>query len=149
MLAGGAERAAAPDAGGQVEGGGEALGRGLRWIPAGLDAAAEQLWQRLREWRAGDGEGITACPLMWYSTTPPWPSSRVGRRPAPSSADFGRVGARKLERYGAALLELLELTLTASSTTTPATVSAAPSATRGGMRSCRRNSRLSASVNRG
>ncbi len=74
---------------------------------AGLDAAAEQLWQRLRGWRAGVAKehGVPAYVVFHDATL-----AELARARPQSPAELGRisgVGTRKLERYGAALLELL------------------------------------------
>ena len=74
---------------------------------AGLDAAAEQLWQRLREWRAGVAKehGVPAYVVFHDATL-----AELARSRPQTGAELGRisgVGTRKLERYGAALLELL------------------------------------------
>ncbi len=74
---------------------------------AGLDSAAEQLWQRLRDWRASVAKehGVPAYVVFHDATLAELARSR------PQSEDalgqISGVGARKLERYGAALLELL------------------------------------------
>jgi len=74
---------------------------------AGLDAAAERLWQRLREWRAGVAKehGVPAYVVFHDATL-----AELARARPQSEIALGQVsgvGARKLERYGEALLELL------------------------------------------
>jgi ATP-dependent DNA helicase RecQ len=74
---------------------------------AGLDSVAEQLWQRLREWRAGVAKehGVPAYVVFHDATL-----AELARSRPQSEAALGQisgVGTRKLERYGAALLELL------------------------------------------
>jgi len=74
---------------------------------AGLDGAAEAVWQRLRAWRAGVAKehGVPAYVVFHDATL-----AELARLRPQSAAELGRisgVGARKLERYGAALLELL------------------------------------------
>jgi len=74
---------------------------------AGLDAAAERLWQRLREWRAGVAKehGVPAYVVFHDATL-----AELARARPQSGIALGQVsgvGARKLERYGEALLELL------------------------------------------
>ncbi|MBE0615060.1 MAG: DNA helicase RecQ [Burkholderiales bacterium] len=73
----------------------------------GLDAAAEQLWQRLRAWRAGVAKehGVPAYVVFHDATL-----TELARTRPQSGAELGRVsgvGTRKLERYGEALLALL------------------------------------------
>jgi ATP-dependent DNA helicase RecQ len=74
---------------------------------AGLDASAERLWQRLREWRAGVAKehGVPAYVVFHDATL-----AELARARPQSGIALGQVsgvGARKLERYGEALLELL------------------------------------------
>ena len=74
---------------------------------AGLDAAAASLWQRLREWRAGVAKdhGVPAYVVFHDATL-----AELARSRPQTEAALGQVsgvGARKLERYGAALLALL------------------------------------------
>ena len=84
--------------------------RGAKHLPAsagGLDPAAERLWLRLREWRAAIAKehGVPAYVVFHDATL----AELVRARPQ-SVAALGQVsglGTRKLERYGAALLELL------------------------------------------
>ena len=73
----------------------------------GLDSAGRELWERLRAWRAAVARehGIPAYVVFHDATL----AELARERPA-SEAALGRisgVGARKLERYGAALLRLL------------------------------------------
>jgi ATP-dependent DNA helicase RecQ len=74
---------------------------------AGRDPAAERLWLRLREWRAGVAKehGVPAYVVFHDATL----DELVRSRPLTKVAlgQISGVGARKLERYGAALLELL------------------------------------------
>jgi len=74
---------------------------------AGLDAAAEQLWQRLRAWRAAIAKehGVPAYVVFHDATLAELARQRPQSRAA--LGDVSGVGQRKLERYGAALLELL------------------------------------------
>ncbi len=74
---------------------------------AGLGTADAGLWQRLREWRAGVAKehGVPAYVVFHDATL----AELARSRPQDEDA-LGRisgVGTRKLERYGAALLELL------------------------------------------
>jgi ATP-dependent DNA helicase RecQ len=74
---------------------------------AGLDGAAEQAWQRLRAWRTGVAKehGVPAYVVFHDATL-----AELARTRPQSEDELGRVsgvGARKLEHYGAALLELL------------------------------------------
>ncbi len=74
---------------------------------AGLDPAAERLWQRLREWRAAIAKehGVPAYVVFHDATL-----AELARACPQTEAALGQisgVGTRKLERYGAALLELL------------------------------------------
>ncbi|MDP2639474.1 MAG: HRDC domain-containing protein, partial [Betaproteobacteria bacterium] len=74
---------------------------------AGLDAAAEQLWRRLRGWRASIAKehGVPAYVVFHDATL----AELARARPLTEDAlgQISGVGQRKLERYGAALLELL------------------------------------------
>ena len=74
---------------------------------AGLGAAEERLWQRLREWRAGVAKehGVPAYVVFHDATL----AELARARPQSEDAlgQISGVGARKLEHYGAALLELL------------------------------------------
>ena len=74
---------------------------------AGLDPAAERLWGRLREWRAAIARelGVPAYVVFHDATL-----AELARARPQTEAALGQisgVGTRKLERYGAALLELL------------------------------------------
>ena len=74
---------------------------------AGLGAAEERLWQRLREWRAGVAKehGVPAYVVFHDATL-----AELARARPQNEAALGQisgVGARKLEHYGAALLALL------------------------------------------
>jgi ATP-dependent DNA helicase RecQ len=74
---------------------------------AGLDPAAERLWQRLREWRAAIAKehGVPAYVVFHDATLAEL--ARVRPHDAAALGQISGVGTRKLERYGAALLELL------------------------------------------
>jgi ATP-dependent DNA helicase RecQ len=74
---------------------------------AGLEAAEERLWQRLREWRAGVAKehGVPAYVVFHDSTLAELARARPQSEDA--LAQISGVGARKLEHYGAALLQLL------------------------------------------
>ena len=77
-------------------------------LAAGLDPAAERLWQRLREWRAAIAKehGVPAYVVFHDATL----AELARARPQSEAglAQISGVGTRKLERYGAALLELLQ-----------------------------------------
>ena len=74
---------------------------------AELDPAAGRLWQRLREWRAtiAREHGVPAYVVFHDATL----AELARLRPLTAAAlgQISGVGTRKLERYGAALLELL------------------------------------------
>jgi ATP-dependent DNA helicase RecQ len=74
---------------------------------AGLAPEAERLWQRLREWRAGVAKehGVPAYVVFHDATLAEL--ARARPRTEAALGQISGVGARKLERYGAALLELL------------------------------------------
>jgi len=76
-------------------------------LAAGPGAADERLWQRLREWRAGVAKehGVPAYVVFHDATLAELARQRPQNEGA--LAQISGVGARKLERYGAALLELL------------------------------------------
>ena len=82
-------------------------GRFSTGLAAALDPAAEGLWQRLREWRAGVAKehGVPTYVVFHDATLAELARSRPQSEAA--LAQISGVGARKLERYGAALLELL------------------------------------------
>jgi len=72
-----------------------------------LDPASASLWQNLRAWRAGIAKelGVPAYVVFHDATL-----AELARERPQSEAALGQIsgiGARKLERYGAALLELL------------------------------------------
>ena len=74
----------------------------------GLDAEAQRRWERLREWRAGVAKehGVPAYVVFHDATL-----AELARTRPQSEAALGEisgVGVRKLERYGAALLALLQ-----------------------------------------
>ena len=81
-------------------------GKGVGYA-AGLDPVAERLWQRLREWRAAIAKehGVPAYVVFHDATL----AELARARPLTEAAlgQISGVGQRKLERYGAALLELL------------------------------------------
>ena len=73
----------------------------------GLEAEAARLWERLRAWRAGIAKehGVPAYVVFHDATL-----AELARARPQSEAELGQisgVGQRKLERYGADLLELL------------------------------------------
>jgi len=73
----------------------------------GFEPIAGRLWKRLREWRAGIAKqlGVPSYVVFHDATL-----AELARERPQSEAALARisgVGARKLERYGAALLELL------------------------------------------
>ena len=74
---------------------------------AALDAAASGLWERLREWRAAVAkESAVPAYVVFHDAT----LAEIARVRPQSEEELGRItgiGARKLERYGPALLELL------------------------------------------
>ena len=74
---------------------------------AGLDPATARLWERLREWRAAIARehGVPAYVVFHDATL----AELARARPLTAAAlgQISGVGTRKLERYGAALLELL------------------------------------------
>jgi ATP-dependent DNA helicase RecQ len=74
---------------------------------AGLDSSAERLWERLRAWRAAIAKehGVPAYVVFHDATL----AELASVRPQSGTAlgQISGVGQRKLERYGAALLELL------------------------------------------
>ena len=74
---------------------------------AGPDPEAARLWQRLREWRAGIAKehGVPAYVVFHDATLAELARARPQSEAA--LAQISGVGTRKLERYGAALLELL------------------------------------------
>lgn len=97
-------RKAAGDQAGETK----AVGEGRAGHGVGFDADAERLWQRLREWRAGIAKehGVPAFVVFHDATL-----AQMARTRPLTEAELGRisgVGTRKLERYGAALLELLQ-----------------------------------------
>jgi ATP-dependent DNA helicase RecQ len=75
---------------------------------AALDPAAARLWERLREWRAGIAKehGVPAYVVFHDATLAEL--ARTRPQSAAALAQISGVGTRKLERYGAALLELLQ-----------------------------------------
>ena len=77
-------------------------------VAAGLDSSGERLWKRLREWRAGIAKehGVPAYVVFHDATLAEL--ARVRPQTGAALGQISGVGARKLERYGAALLELLQ-----------------------------------------
>jgi ATP-dependent DNA helicase RecQ len=76
-------------------------------LAAGLDSSAARLWERLRAWRAAIAKehGVPAYVVFHDATL-----AELARERPQSGTALGQisgVGQRKLERYGAALLELL------------------------------------------
>ena len=75
---------------------------------AGLDPATARLWERLREWRAAIARehGVPAYVVFHDATL----AELARARPLTAAAlgQISGVGTRKLERYGAALLDLLQ-----------------------------------------
>ena len=74
---------------------------------AGLDAEAARVWEQLRAWRAAIAKehGVPAYVVFHDATL-----AELARARPQSEAELGQisgVGQRKLERYGADLLELL------------------------------------------
>ena len=86
-----AKRAAAPGAG----------------PAAALDPAAARLWERLRVWRAAIAKehGVPAYVVFHDATL--FELARARPHTEAALGEISGVGTRKLERYGAALLELL------------------------------------------
>ena len=74
---------------------------------AGLDADAARLWERLRAWRAAIAKehGVPAYVVFHDATLAEL--ARLRPNDEAGLAQISGVGQRKLERYGAALLELL------------------------------------------
>ncbi len=76
-------------------------------VASGLDGAARELWERLRAWRAAIAreQGLPAYVVFHDATL----AELARERPTSEAAlsKISGVGARKLERYGADLLELL------------------------------------------
>ena len=84
-----------------------AVRKGSGSSAAGLDGAARELWERLREWRAGVAKehGVPAYVVFHDATL----TELARERPANEAAlsRISGVGTRKLERYGADLLKLM------------------------------------------
>ena len=77
-------------------------------LAAGLESEAARLWDRLRAWRAAIAKehGVPAYVVFHDATL-----AELARERPQSAAALGQisgVGTRKLEHYGAALLELLQ-----------------------------------------
>ena len=75
---------------------------------AGLDPAAARLWQRLREWRAGIAKEHGVPSYVGFHDATLAELSRARPDTEDALGQITGVGQRKLERYGAALLELLQ-----------------------------------------
>jgi ATP-dependent DNA helicase RecQ len=75
---------------------------------AGLDPDASRLWERLRAWRAAVAKehGVPAYVVFHDATLAELARSRP--QDQAGLAQISGVGQRKLERYGASLLELLQ-----------------------------------------
>ena len=84
-----------------------AVKKGPAASPAGLDSAARERWERLREWRAAIARehGVPAYVVFHDATL----AELARERPATKDAlsRISGVGTRKLARYGADLLKLL------------------------------------------
>jgi ATP-dependent DNA helicase RecQ len=76
-------------------------------VAADLDADAQELFERLRTWRAGQAkeQGVPAYVVFGDATLMALAAARPSSRDA--LAGVSGIGAAKLERYGDALLELL------------------------------------------
>ena len=82
-------------------------GRTASSAPAILNPEARELWERLRAWRAGVAKqsGVPAYVVFHDATL-----AEIARARPQSEDELGSItgiGARKLERYGPAVLELL------------------------------------------
>jgi ATP-dependent DNA helicase RecQ len=77
-------------------------------VAADLDADGQALFERLRAWRAAQAreQGVPAYVVFGDATLKALASIRPGSREA--LAGVSGIGAAKLERYGDALLELLQ-----------------------------------------
>jgi ATP-dependent DNA helicase RecQ len=75
---------------------------------AGLDPDAARLWERLRAWRAAIAKehGVPAYVVFHDATLAEL--ARLRPNDEAGLAQISGVGQRKLERYGASLLELLQ-----------------------------------------
>ena len=76
-------------------------------LTAELDSAAERLWQRLREWRSGIAREHGVPTYVVFHDATLAELARLRPQTEAALAQISGVGTRKLERYGAALLELL------------------------------------------
>jgi ATP-dependent DNA helicase RecQ len=76
-------------------------------VAAGLDAAATPLFERLREWRAGVARehGVPAYVVFHDGTLLTIAQSRP--RTLEALGQISGIGAAKLERYGAAVLQMV------------------------------------------
>jgi len=74
---------------------------------AGLEAAAALRWERLRAWRAGVARELGVPAYVVFHDATLAELARARPQSEAALAQISGVGARKLERYGAALLELL------------------------------------------
>ena len=81
-------------------------GQGAR-PSAGLDPAAAPLWGRLRQWRAGIAKELGVPAYVVFHDATLAELARARPQSETALAQISGVGTRKLERYGAALLELL------------------------------------------
>jgi ATP-dependent DNA helicase RecQ len=75
---------------------------------AELDPANARLWERLRAWRAGIAKELGVPAYVVFHDATLAELARVRPQDEAELAQISGVGARKLERYGAALLELLQ-----------------------------------------
>jgi ATP-dependent DNA helicase RecQ len=93
------------DLGRSASGGG---GRKAKPVAADLDADGQALFERLRVWRAGQAkeQAVPAYVVFGDATLKALAAARPASREA--LAGVSGIGAAKLERYGDALLELLE-----------------------------------------
>ena len=82
-------------------------GRKAKPVAADLDAAGQQLFERLRQWRAAEAkeQGVPAYVVFGDATL----KALAAARPDSLSALGGisGIGAAKLERYGEAVLALV------------------------------------------
>jgi ATP-dependent DNA helicase RecQ len=93
------------DLGRSASGGGS---RRAKPVAADLDADGQALFERLRAWRAGQAkeQGVPAYVVFGDATLKALAAARPSSREA--LAGVSGIGAAKLERYGDALIELLE-----------------------------------------
>jgi ATP-dependent DNA helicase RecQ len=74
---------------------------------AELDPANARLWERLRAWRAGIAKELGVPAYVVFHDATLAELARVQPHDEAQLAQISGVGARKLERYGAALLDLI------------------------------------------